>query len=769
MALARRSTTVFACLTALALAAPGTVRAQCPDGSPPPCRGAAPARRPNPPLDERTWIVVPFENVTRAEDIDWLREASVNLLYLDMSKWRDIRVIDDERVADLMRDVPQVRGGASLSLDAGIAVARRAGAGKLVMGDLLKVGSRTRVVAKIFDVRTGQRVRNVVEETSDPDSLMAVFGRLARGILAANPPDGADLGAVGTTSIDAYRAYLAGVRSLNRVDLDSAAAHLARAIELDSNFALAHYKLSVAYGWLNPGDRRRVVHAERADRLSAGLPPRVRGLIRGQYQNAQGRWGEACRTYDELLRTDSTDVEAWYNLGECHYHDQFVIAGDSTTRPRFRGSWNTAMAAFQRALELDPTYHLAFAHIPDILGADQRAGCAGRDQLDQSCPQASQYLTPLLRRGDTLVTEPIPVGDPAAFARAGVEALRLGVWTANLERTRAFAQAWVNSGPDEPHAHLALARALIRSGRVADAQREFSLARGAIGGAGGRGLLDRVELLFKLDSLRALAALADSLAGRAEQHPNDQATFLPMLLGRWQRIDLLFSSGFQGPPAIRQALEAGMKAQQGVPPADLLSVEALVDSVARAQGGSDAQRRQVRSLFLMTSAPWTLDLPRTGDQRDLDTASADPRTRLVAFALSGDTARTRAQLALVDSALGVQPRELPVAAGWQMTAEVHLHVFRDTATALARLLEFEARLPFLNPTATYLTNLGNVTIAMQTWGRTFLRLADLAAARGNTTVATRNYRRVIALWETADPAFRPHVAHARAALARLGT
>src|SRR5438105_15930827 len=70
---------------------PYRLSAQCPDGSPPPCRGsaAAPARRPNPPLDERTWIVVPFENVTRAPDIDWLQAASVNLLYLDMSKWRD--------------------------------------------------------------------------------------------------------------------------------------------------------------------------------------------------------------------------------------------------------------------------------------------------------------------------------------------------------------------------------------------------------------------------------------------------------------------------------------------------------------------------------------------------------------------------------------------------------------------------------------------------------------------------------------------------------
>ena len=62
----------------------GPLRAQCPDGSPPPCRGAAPARRPNPPLDERTWIVVPFENVTRAADIEGYPE--IGGLFRDTSE-----------------------------------------------------------------------------------------------------------------------------------------------------------------------------------------------------------------------------------------------------------------------------------------------------------------------------------------------------------------------------------------------------------------------------------------------------------------------------------------------------------------------------------------------------------------------------------------------------------------------------------------------------------------------------------------------------------
>ena len=68
--------------------------------------------------------------------------------------------------------------------------------------------------------------------------------------------------------------------------------------------------------------------------------------------------------------------EAWYNIGECEFHDSSLEAvGGDTTNLVFRGNWNVALRAFRRTLELDPSFHLAFAHIPDILHAEQRAGC----------------------------------------------------------------------------------------------------------------------------------------------------------------------------------------------------------------------------------------------------------------------------------------------------------------------------------------------------------------------------------------------------------
>jgi len=427
---------------------PAHASAQCPDGSPPPCRGAAgPAtRRPAPPLDARTWIVLPFENVARAPDIDWLREASVNLLYLDLSRWRDIRVIDDERVADLMREVPEARTVSQLSLQAGLAVARRAGAGKLVMGDLLKVGTRTEVVAKVYDVRNGQRIRTVRQQTSVADSIMPAFGRLARDILDVAPPAGANVGVIGTSSVEAFRAYVAGVSALNRVELAAARAALDSALRYDSAFALAHYKLSVVIGWENPADAGRRTHAEAANRFGTALPPRERSLIQGLVHQSANRWGEACEIYQALLRADSMDVEAWYNLGECSYHDQRVTGTDpsDSTKGAFRSSWNTAMRAFRRALELDPTYHIAFAHVPDILLVETRAGCLGQDVMT-ACPSHRQFVGALRRGGDTLLIEAVPAGAGGPLARQRAEAVRQGAWRANVEQAHRLAETWVQA------------------------------------------------------------------------------------------------------------------------------------------------------------------------------------------------------------------------------------------------------------------------------------------------------------------------------------
>ena len=552
--------------------------AQCPDGTPPPCRGGTSAggvtRRANPPLDQRTWIVVPFENVTRAQDIDWLREASVNLLYLDMSKWRDIRVIDDERVADLVRETPETHGGQAMSLQAGMAVARRAGAGQLVMGDLLKVGSRTRVVAKVFDVRSGQRVRNVIEETGSADSLMGIFGRLARGILNADPPSEAALGTIGTTRLDAYQEYLAGVQALNAFDLQVSRQHFERALQLDSAFALAHYKLTIVLGWESGASPGRRTHAEAAARLGGTLPARERGLINGLVAQARNDYFRACEIYAPMLRADSSDVEVLYNLGECSYHDNGVVPveGD-TSRFQFRTNWNTMLWAFRRVLALDPSYHLAFQHIQDALQAEARPGCLAAGGQTACGNGQNSFVAVVRRSGDSLLLVPVRQLDAAGYAAQVAQAQRDGSRRRNLEEARRAAEEWVAAGPNEGRARIAYAHALLRQGRVQDAAAAARQAAGAPTSRAEAGSFatDRIEIALKTDNGAEAHRIFDSARVLLDTVLGAQQLvgIMGAMLGHPARLDtaverLLSRSPQAPPPWVMGFLRFEFRAQVGL-------------------------------------------------------------------------------------------------------------------------------------------------------------------------------------------------------------
>lgn len=736
----------------------GELRAQCPDGTPPPCAPSAPARRAAPAaLDDRTWIVLPFDNVSRAPDIEWLRDGSVNLLYLDLSRWHDVRVVDDDRVADLLRTLPPAQH-ARLGLETGLQVARRAGAGRLVLGDLLKVGSRIAVVAKVYEVRSGRQTRLVRAEAAAPDSLMSVFGRLARGILDVPASVEAVREAAGTSSIEAYREYVAGVRAMNRWELDSARTHLQRAVALDSTFALAHYRLSAAYWWGDGFDEaRQRTHSEAAARFGASLPPRERQLIEARVAMVDRRWARACEISAVLVDRDSADAEAWYNLGECSYHDDFVVAiGGDTARLAFRASWNTAVRAFERVIELDPTYHLAYYHILDVLRSDNRFGC--RSEPERVCA----YRALVLEEADTLVTVPVPDQQwrLAQRERAGPRAVAR---RANLQRAREVAARWVTSGPDEYEARNQLTSLLMLTGDLDGAERELAAATRLARGEQRLGLLlSRVDILLKRDRPAEAVQLADSLAavGDTNEAPEHLSAEFGAMFGRFRRVSAHWPDTVPFGRFVRAVAVAGA----GVVPPDLERTEHLYDSVAVVSAAQQGRAAPPRASRLAATS--LLAFPGRPIGPAHDTASTDLLFRAQALLGGGSTAAARRTLAAFDSVLATLPETEPERLKWlPLTAEVHL-ALGDTGTALAQLEQFERRLVYL-PLFHQLAA-SPLLLTGITWGRAWLRLGDLAAAVGHRDVALRAYRRVVAYWSGGDPEVQGFVARARAELERLG-
>jgi len=63
----------------------------------------------------------------------------------------------------------------------------------LVMGDVFKLGRGARLVATVFDVKSGAKIRSATQQAAEQDSLLTAFGPLARGVLAVPPPTDAKM------------------------------------------------------------------------------------------------------------------------------------------------------------------------------------------------------------------------------------------------------------------------------------------------------------------------------------------------------------------------------------------------------------------------------------------------------------------------------------------------------------------------------------------------------------------------------------------------
>lgn len=758
--------------TTLALGAARVADAQCPDGSPPPCRAAAPAtvtapKRVNPPLDERAWIVVPFDNLAKRPEVDWLRTASVNLLYLDMSRWRDIRVIDDERVADLVRETPEAKDAQTLSLGAGLAVAKRAGAGKLVMGDVLQLGSRTTVTAKVFDVKTGQRLRSVREETTVQDSVMPMFGRLARKVLNLAPPRGANVGALGTSSVSAYQAYVEGVNALNNYDLATAHQHFEEALKYDSTFALAHFKLSVVIGWENPADPSRKAHAEAANRLSGSLPPRERTLIAGMHQQANTEWTRSCETYASLVRTDSSDVEAWYGLADCLYHDPSLeaIGGDST-RLRFRADWVKSIRAFERVLQLDPTYHLAYQHIIDALTSERHFNTCMPVGGRQRC-----YASFLIRDADSMIVNAVDMVADSAKLRAQAEQyIQTRSRRRNLDLANAFASAWVQASPDEPQAHRALARVLVLQGRSTDAALELEKVRtkGTLQEEL-RGALERMEINYKLgrgaDAIKAYDNARSSgiaLPGSPMQFGNAISGYGPAF-GRIVEFDSVLTTGMRAanaPEFVQRYQRAAIRTVlTGQASDSLMELERSTFEASLPRGLRFATRSATATLV------YALRAPRTAWPA-IDTTMTDPRLQPAIAMVKRDTVKLRAAAQALDSIAAMMTAAGASDSGYSVIAADAYLLLRDTTSAL-RSLRFG--LDAAVTTTPYFPQNSGQLPPVYFVPRMMLLRADLAAATGQREEARTWYRRFIDVWATAAPELQPLVQRARKSLESVGT
>ncbi|HKP16399.1 MAG TPA: serine/threonine-protein kinase, partial [Gemmatimonadaceae bacterium] len=313
-----------------------------------------------PAVDDDRVAIAPFD-VMQGENTLW-REGFVDLLSANLDGAGPLRTVPPSVV---MRS-----WDGRADVESAVAFGKRTGARFVVLGHVLAAGrDSARVTAWLVDVVTRHRAEPIElrDATARMDRIAdSLTLALLRDIGEIQPVGAVRRASMGSASLPAIRAFLTGEQYLRRTEWDSARAAYARAIALDSGFALAQSHIGLTYGWLRFGtDSLAREHALRAAAHNVGLGSRDSLLIvADSLRSVAYAYGgdpkfrtHVARLFTTLRRATGRyeqDAEAWYRLADAYFH--FGI-GPGLSVPE-----TEILRTFDRSISLDSAFAPAYIH-----------------------------------------------------------------------------------------------------------------------------------------------------------------------------------------------------------------------------------------------------------------------------------------------------------------------------------------------------------------------------------------------------------------------
>jgi len=277
---------------------------------------------------KKTVIVMFFDNQTRDEDLNWLREGLADMLIAGISRSPNLTVVSRVQLHTFIDRSSSE--STSLALPKALEIARRSGSHVLITGSFLRLGEKLRIDAHGYDTATGDLLASETLTADKPDLILTEIDlislKLVRRLGGSQNEEPRGVSGAMTTDLGAYRYYSLAVEKAHALHSDEAIRLLERAIALDPEFAMAHARIGYTYAVAEGNAEKGKAPLERAFQLSDRLTQLDRLNINAWYAIANLDYPAAIESLQEIIAKYPLETEAYWRsgrllLGEERYDD----------------------------------------------------------------------------------------------------------------------------------------------------------------------------------------------------------------------------------------------------------------------------------------------------------------------------------------------------------------------------------------------------------------------------------------------------------------
>ncbi|MDZ4863256.1 MAG: serine/threonine-protein kinase [Gemmatimonadota bacterium] len=256
-------------------------------------------------------------------------------------------------------------------------LARRLGAGSVLHGSLVRVGTMVRIDLGLFSADSGARLAQIAV-VAPPDSIQALTDSITRSVLRqiwqrGAPPTPSLDAALKTRSSEALRALLDGERAMGENRWVDAAAHYERAMAADSTFWLAYWRRLFCHGWI-PGEELDSALVQTVRNHRSELPEADRLLVEVG-MHLSDSLSQVLAVGLGVTRRFPDNWFGWFDYADdlTHYGPLMGVSAEQTR------------AAWHKTTELNPTFVPAWDHrlVVAALHHDTLEGAAAIDTLER--------------------------------------------------------------------------------------------------------------------------------------------------------------------------------------------------------------------------------------------------------------------------------------------------------------------------------------------------------------------------------------------------